>query len=63
MTSLTERTTIIDLINQAILQGARQAKACATIDLSERTLQRWQKAVVIDVANATAYAVVPHVSD
>ena len=42
MTSLTERGQIIALVSEAILAGARQNRACATISLSSRTLQRWQ---------------------
>ena len=42
MTSTVERRQIITLVGQAITAGARQAKACQLICLSERTLQRWQ---------------------
>lgn len=42
MTILTERKTIIQLIADCMALGARQAYACSAIDLSERTLQRWQ---------------------
>lgn len=45
MTPLTERNTIISLVNDSITAGARQDRACAVIDLSERTLQRWQQDV------------------
>ena len=43
MTSLPQRQHINDLIKQAVNDGARQAKACEAIGLSERTLQRWQQ--------------------
>jgi putative transposase len=43
MTSPIERIEIIGLINDCISQGARQAKACGVIDLSARTLQRWER--------------------
>lgn len=45
MTSTLERQQIIALVEQAITAGARQAKACQIICLSERTLQRWQARV------------------
>jgi putative transposase len=43
MTSPTERTQIMDLIHECMAQGARQRRACAVIDLSHRTLQRWER--------------------
>ena len=42
MTSLAERGQIIVLVSEALIAGARQDRACATIGLSRRTLQRWQ---------------------
>ena len=42
MTTLTVRNEVIALINESIVSGARQDRACAAISLSERTLQRWQ---------------------
>lgn len=39
--SLAERGQIIALVSEAILAGARQDRAYATISLSHRTLQRW----------------------
>jgi len=42
MTSLPERENVMALVAEAVAAGARQARACAVIDLSERTLQRWQ---------------------
>lgn len=42
MTTLTERTQIMTLMVDCMAQGARQERACAAINLSERTLQRWQ---------------------
>jgi putative transposase len=42
MTTLTERQQIVSLVAEATAAGARQAKACAILGLSERTLQRWQ---------------------
>ena len=39
---LTDRQEHVELINQAIISGARQDKACEMIGLSTRTLQRWQ---------------------
>lgn len=42
MTPLAERRKVIDLVAEAIAAGARQTRACKAIELSERTLQRWQ---------------------
>ena len=41
MTSLSERDHITKLVTEATIAGARQARACEVISLSERTLQRW----------------------
>jgi transposase InsO family protein len=43
MTSLAERVQVMTLVAEAIDAGARQDRACATICLSGRTLQRWQR--------------------
>jgi putative transposase len=43
MTTLTQRSQAITLVNDAIAAGARQDRACGAISLSERTLQRWQR--------------------
>ena len=43
MTSIPERDKIMALVASAIVSGARQARACDAILLSERTLQRWQR--------------------
>jgi putative transposase len=40
--TLTDRQEHVELINQAIISGARQDNACEMIGLSTRTLQRWQ---------------------
>lgn len=42
MTCLSQRTHLMGLINECMKHGARQSKACQVIDLSTRTLQRWQ---------------------
>jgi putative transposase len=42
MTSLPERDQVMAMVAEAIVAGARQARACKVISLSERTLQRWQ---------------------
>jgi transposase InsO family protein len=42
MTSIVERGQIIAMVQEAMNSGARQERACNIIDLSERTLQRWQ---------------------
>ena len=33
----------IDLIEEAVVAGARRHKACAVLEIAVRTLQRWQK--------------------
>ena len=43
MTALTARNTIMSLVEEAIAAGASQQRACATIGMSERTLQRWRQ--------------------
>jgi transposase InsO family protein len=43
MTSLSERRQIIEWVDTAIRQGARQSKAAAIIGLPARTLQRWKQ--------------------
>ena len=43
MISTPDRQTAIVLINEAVIAGARRAKACAELGLSERTLRRWTK--------------------
>jgi len=43
MTTTAERIHIITLIAEAIVAGARQARACDVICLNPRTLQRWQR--------------------
>jgi transposase InsO family protein len=42
MNTLSQRHAITDLIDKAVLGGARLAPACALLGFSERTLQRWQ---------------------
>jgi transposase InsO family protein len=44
MTSAEQRATLKALIDEAIAAGARQARACAMLGLSARTVQRWQGA-------------------
>ena len=44
MSSPEERATLKALIDEAIAAGARQARACAMLGLSARTVQRWQGA-------------------
>lgn len=44
MTGLSERRSIVDHINEAVASGARKYKACETIGLNIRTLQRWFRA-------------------
>ena len=43
MISTPDRQTAIALINEAVTAGARRAKACSELEISERTLRRWTK--------------------
>ena len=43
MSSLPERQVLLALLAEACEAGARLARACAQIGLSERTVQRWQR--------------------
>ncbi|PLC55322.1 hypothetical protein CR155_03720 [Pollutimonas nitritireducens] len=47
MTSFVQRVQIVALVDQAVVAGARQARACQTISLSARTLQRWRLAPAV----------------
>lgn len=51
MTSLSERNTILGLVNEAMIAGARQEPICNLIELSERTLQRWKNDQVNEIAD------------
>ena len=41
MISPPHRQTAVVLINDAVTAGARRAKACAELEISDRTLRRW----------------------
>ncbi len=43
MISTPHRQTATLLIEGAVTAGARRAKACAEVEISERTLRRWTK--------------------
>ena len=43
MISTPHRQTAVALINEAITAGARRIKACAELEISDRTLRRWTK--------------------
>ena len=43
MSALQERQQVLALVAEAMRAGARQAKACAVLGLSVRTLQRWRE--------------------
>jgi transposase InsO family protein len=47
MTTHEEREQVIVLLNESVTAGARRAKACEVLGLSERTLQRWQTGAVV----------------
>ncbi len=42
MTSISDRQRVMTLIDEATINGARQAQACKELDISNRTLQRWR---------------------
>ncbi len=41
--SVTDRQLALDLIAEAVSNGARQSKACDVLDISERTIRRWKR--------------------
>jgi putative transposase len=41
-----DRQCAIDLIEEAFVSGARRVKACAVLEITVRTLQRWKKALM-----------------
>ena len=43
MISTPHRKTAVALINDAVTAGARRAKTCAELEISDRTLRRWTK--------------------
>ena len=43
MISNPDRQTATLLIEDAVTSGARRAKACAELEISDRTLRRWTK--------------------
>jgi transposase InsO family protein len=47
MTTYEEREQVIVLLNESVVAGARRAKACEVLGLSERTLQRWQTGATV----------------
>jgi putative transposase len=47
MTTLVQRGLVMTLLSEAMVQGARQDRACAAVCLSERTLQRWQRDALV----------------
>lgn len=40
--SLADRCTAVELIGEAVANGARRSRACWVLDISLRTLQRWE---------------------
>lgn len=40
-----DRQMALDLIEEAVVAGARRFKACAVLEITVRTLQRWRKAL------------------
>ena len=51
MISLPDRQNAINLIKQAVKDGARQSKACEALGLSERTVQRWSREDAVQADN------------
>ena len=47
MISTLDRQTAVDLINEAVVAGARHYKACCSLQISERTIRRWTKEGVV----------------
>ena len=45
MISHFDRRHAVELIDEAVTAGARQHKACAILELSARTYQRWTQDV------------------
>jgi len=43
MISTPHRQNAVALINDAVTAGARRAKACSALEISDRTLRRWTK--------------------
>jgi transposase InsO family protein len=43
MTSAPDRREMVALVDEAVAAGARQAAACAELDLDARTFQRWKR--------------------
>jgi putative transposase len=43
MISTSDRTTAIQLIEEAVKAGARESKACKVLGISGRTLNRWRQ--------------------
>lgn len=51
--SAEDRKEIISLINESILNGARKKESCKLLNISIRTLQRWESEGVIDKRTIT----------
>ncbi len=49
MIVLADRQVAIELIAEAVAAGARRHKACAVLDITVRTLQRWERALQADM--------------
>ena len=59
--SASDRIRAVELINEAILSGARKQMACKEIDITIRTFQRWTKSGGIKVdGRAEAERPAPH---
>lgn len=50
-----DRQMAIQLIDEAVIAGARQFKACEVLAISPRTLQRWKKQGLIDQRTQRQY--------
>lgn len=68
MISTPHRQTAISLIDQAVIPGARRGKACAELEISDRTLRRpelanklsaEERAAVLDICNSEAFTSLP----
>ncbi len=59
--SASNRTKAVELINEAVLSGARRYKACEELEITIRTFQRWTKSDGVKVdGRAEAERSTPH---
>ncbi|QZA79666.1 helix-turn-helix domain-containing protein [Deefgea piscis] len=59
MTALAERLLCLDLLQDAVAAGARQALACAIIGFNVRTIQRWTDGGTVTIDQRPLQQTVP----